>query len=70
MLENTEKREAKLEVWSQLAPGENIAKIGEDLKKCTLIAKAGTRLNPYHIGLAAALGLANLKSPRNPKSAF
>lgn len=67
MLENTEKKEAKLQVWSQLTPGENIAKIGEDLKKCTLIAKAGARLNPYHIGLAAALGLSHLKVAVKPK---
>ena len=49
MLENTEKKEGKLEVWSRLVPGENVAKVGEDLKKGTLIAKAGARLNPYHI---------------------
>ena len=33
MLENTEKRGGKLEVWSQLAPGDNVSKIGEDIKK-------------------------------------
>ncbi len=67
MLENTEKKEGKLEVWSQLAPAENVAKIGEDLKKGTLIAKAGARLNPYHIGLAAALGYSQLKVAAKPK---
>jgi molybdopterin molybdotransferase len=61
MLENTEKREGKLDVWSQLAPGENISKRGEDTKKGDVVAKAGTRLNPYHIGLAAALGYSQLK---------
>lgn len=67
MLENTEEVKGKLEVWSQLAPGENIAKIGEDLKKGALIAKAGARLNPYHLGLAAALGLNQLKVAVKPK---
>ncbi len=67
MLENTEKKEAKLEVWSRLVPGENVAKVGEDLKKGTLIAKAGARLNPYHIGLAAALGFSQLKVAAKPK---
>ena len=67
MLENTEKREGKLEVWSQLAPGDNVSKIGEDIKKGDIIAKAGTRLNPYHIGLAAALGYSQLKVAEKPK---
>jgi molybdopterin molybdotransferase len=67
MLENTDKKEAKLDVWSRLVPGENVAKIGEDLKKGTLVAKAGARLNPYHIGLAAALGFSQLKVAAKPK---
>jgi len=67
MLENTEKKNDSLEVWSQLAPGENISKIGEDLKEGVLIAKAGTRLTPYHIGLAAAQGYAQLKVTTKPK---
>ena len=67
MLENTEKHERKLEVWSQLAPGDNISKKGEDIKKGDIIAKAGVRLNPYHIGLAAALGYSQLKVTQKPK---
>ncbi len=67
MLENTEKKKAELEVWSRLVPGENVAKVGEDLKKGTLIAKAGARLNPYHLGLAAALGFSQLKVAAKPK---
>ena len=70
MLEDTKKREKALEVWSQLAPGANVAKIGEDLKKGSIIAKAGTRLNPYHIGLAAALGYSQLKVAEKPKIAI
>jgi len=67
MLENTEKREGKLEVWSQLAPGDNVSKKGEDVRKGDVVAKAGTRLNPYHIGLAAALGYSELKVAEKPK---
>jgi len=70
MLEDTKEREGMLEVWSQLAPGVNVAKIGEDLKKGLIIAKAGTRLNPYHIGLAAALGYSQLKVAEKPKIAI
>ena len=70
MLENTKKREAKLEVWNQLAPGDNVSKKGEDIKKGEIVAKAGTRLNPYHIGLAAALGYSQLKVAEKPKIAI
>ena len=70
MLENTKKREGKLEVWSQLAPGDNVSKKGEDIKKGDIVAKAGTRLNPYHIGLAAALGYSQLKVAEKPKIAI
>jgi molybdopterin molybdotransferase len=70
MLENTRKINGKLEVWSQLATGENVSKIGEDIKKNGVIAKAGARLNPYHIGLAAALGYSQLKVAEKPRIAI
>lgn len=70
MLENTEKFGGELEVWSQLAPWTNVSRIGEDIKKGDLIVKTGTRLNPYSMGLAAALGYTNLKVTENPKIAI
>jgi molybdopterin molybdotransferase len=70
MLEYTMQSEGELEVWSQLATGTNVAKIGEDTKKGTLIAKAGTRLNAYHLGLAAALGFAEHAVAEKPQIAI
>jgi molybdopterin molybdotransferase len=70
MLENTQKRGEELEVWSQLAPWTNVSRIGEDIKKGDLAAKAGTRLNSYHLGLAAALGYSQLKVAEKPKIAI
>ena len=67
MLENTKKQDGKLEVWSQLPLNANISKMGEDIKKSDLIAKAGIRLTPYHIGLVAALGNFQLKVSAKPK---
>ena len=67
MIENTALRERKLEVWSQLAPGENVSKIGEDVQKGFTVAKVGVRINPFHIGLAAALGYSQLKIAEKPK---
>ena len=70
MLEDTQKRAGQLEVWGQLAPWANVSKIGEDIKNGDLLVKAGTRLNPYHLGLAAALGHINLKVSVKPKIAI
>ncbi len=69
MLENTEKHGEEVEVWSQLAPWTNVSKVGEDLKVGDLVVKAGNRLNPYHLGLAAALGNLQLKVAEKPKVA-
>lgn len=70
MLENTQKRSDELEVWIQLTPWANISEVGEDIKKGVLFAKVGTRLNPYHIGLAAALGYTVLKVSEKPRVAI
>lgn len=70
MLENTEKQGKKVEVWSQLAPWTNVSKVGEDLKVGDIVVKAGNRLNPYHLGLAAALGNLQLKVAEKPKIAI
>jgi molybdopterin molybdotransferase len=70
MLENTQKHGDELEVWNQLTPGANVSEVGEDIKKGVLVAKPGTRMNPYHIGLAAALGYTELKVSEKPKIAI
>jgi len=70
MLENTQKHDGELDVWVQLVPWANVSKIGEDIKKGDLVVKACTRLNPYHLGLAAALGYTQLKVAENPKIAI
>jgi molybdopterin molybdotransferase len=67
MIENTRIHEEKLQVWNQLSPGENVSKTGEDVKKGFIVAKAGDRINPFHIGLAAALGYSELKVAEKPK---
>ena len=70
ILEDTQMCGGQLEVWGQLVPWSNISKIGEDIKKGDFLVKAGTRLNPYHMGLAAALGHNNLKVVHKPKIAI
>jgi molybdopterin molybdotransferase len=70
MLENTELKGEDLMVWNPLAPGDNVSKKGEDVKKGETVVKAGTRLNAYHVALAAALGYIQLKVAVKPKIAI
>lgn len=70
MLEKTTQQHGELKVSTQLALGDNVSKHGEDIKKGVIAIKAGTRLNPYHLGLAAALGCIQLVVAEKPKIAI
>jgi molybdopterin molybdotransferase len=70
MLENTKKRDEKIEIWTQAAPQDNVSRKGEDIKKGETAAKAGTRLKPYHLGLLAALGYSEVQAIEKPKIAI
>jgi len=70
ILENIQKKDPKIEVLNQVTSGENIIRKGEDLKKGETAAKAGTRLNPYYIGLLSALGYSEVKVVEKPKIAI
>ena len=70
ILENTQRKETKLEVLSQAAIGDNIIHRGEDIKKGDIAARAGTRLNPYYIALLSALGFTQVKVIEKPKIAI
>ena len=69
MIEDTKRIDGDLEVWVPLVPGENISRKGEDVHKGECVAKTGTRLNPYHLGLLAALGNESVKVFEKPKIA-
>jgi molybdopterin molybdotransferase len=70
MIENTKKTGGELEVWVQLATGGNVSKKGEDVKKAEKILEAGTRLNPYHLALLAAIGDSEVKVAEKPRIAI
>lgn len=70
MLENTNCINSKIEVWVSATPGENVSKKGEDVRKGEVAIKAGTRLKPQHLGLIAALGIAEVKVVERPKIAI
>ena len=70
MLENTKPINCEVKVWVSVTPGENISKKSEDVRKREVAAKAGTRLKPQHLGLIAALGIAEVKVVERPKIAI
>ncbi|MCW4046158.1 MAG: molybdopterin molybdotransferase MoeA [Candidatus Bathyarchaeota archaeon] len=71
MLENTRKRsDGKLDVWVPLAPNANVSRKGEEIQKGETVAKTGTRLNPYYLGLLAALGNTSVKVAEKPRIAI
>jgi molybdopterin molybdotransferase len=70
MLENTKKTDGELEVWTQLARGENVSKKGEDVKKVENIIKAGTRLKPHHIAMLSAMGNTEAQVIQKPRIAI
>ncbi len=55
MLEHTIVRGDILQVLRPLAPGRNVSRKGEDVKKGELIMRAGTLLRPQEIGMLAQL---------------
>jgi molybdopterin molybdotransferase len=70
MLENTGQVDSKIEVWTPLAPGENVSKRGEDIRKGEVALEAGVQLRPQHLGLIAALGMDEVRVFEEPKIAI
>ncbi len=70
MLEYTKKLEDKIELGTAVTPGENVSKRGEDVTKGDVAITAGTRLNPHHLGLLAALGETHVDAVRKPRVAI
>ena len=51
----------RVTVGQTVKPGANIRRAGEDIRSGQAISEAGTRLQPQHLGLAASVGVAQLR---------
>lgn len=69
MLEHTKRVQDAIEVWTPLTPSENVSKRGEDVRKGEVAVEAGTRLQPHHLGLLAALGATRVSVVEKPRVA-
>jgi molybdopterin molybdotransferase len=59
--------EGYIAVTESVEPGENIRRTGDDVKKDEVVLRAGALLGPPQLGLAAALGMAQLVVHRRPR---
>lgn len=70
MLEYTKKFQNKIELSTAVTPGKNVSKKGEDVIKGNIAITSRTRLNPFHLGLLAALSETHVNVVRKPKVAI
>ena len=64
-----ESADGTVEVSAEVHPAENVSRIGEDLRKGTLVMKRGQRLLPQDIGMLVYLGYDGVKVKRSLKIA-
>jgi len=69
-VEEVERRGDEVEVHSQVYPGQNISKKGEDFRAGEVILHRGELIKPWHIGVAASFGMNKLRVLRKPKAAI
>ncbi|HEU5430318.1 MAG TPA: molybdopterin molybdenumtransferase MoeA, partial [Thermomicrobiales bacterium] len=50
-----------------VAPGENIRRVGADLRRGDVVVRRGARLGPAELGLAAGLGVSPIPVSRRPR---
>ncbi len=70
MIEHTHKLKNRIEIIMPVTPGENVSRKGEDVRRGEIALEAGTRINAYHAGLLAALGISKVDVVRKPQVAI
>jgi molybdenum cofactor synthesis domain-containing protein len=56
----------QITIYNPVAPGKNVSKRGEDVKKGELILEKGTELKPEHLALLASQGIAKVQVKEKP----
>ncbi len=71
MLENTQvAKPGEIEVLRSVAVGENVIKVGEDVKKGEIVIPGGSLLRPAEIGGLLALGITQIEVTKKPSIAI
>lgn len=66
MIEHCEDLSGLLNLYRQVAPGENVISVGEDLKEGEALLTAGTKLRPQELGALASQGITEVSVYRKP----
>jgi len=66
MMEHCEDINGLLNLFRQVAPGENVVSIGEDLKEGEILLASGTRLRAQELGALASQGITDVQVFRKP----
>jgi len=66
MIEQTTEVDGLAHIYKQVAPGENIIKRGEDIRRQQTVLRKGQKLRGPEIGLLGALGITGVKVVRRP----
>jgi len=70
MLEYTEEiGKERAEILRASTPGDNVSKVGEDVRKGDLVLRKGTTLRPHDLGILAAVGRTTVRVVRKPRVA-
>lgn len=70
MVENTRKEGDMVAIYQEVEDGENIRRVGEDVRRGMLVIKKGTKLREAHAGMLAALGRSGVRMTRKPRVAI
>ena len=70
MVENTTRKNQVISIFRPVAAGENVMKIGADIRKSEVVLRRGNILSSQEIGVLAALGYSSVKVIRRPKVAI
>lgn len=67
MVEFTKKNRDLVEIFKEARLGDNIRRLGEDVRKKQKVLSRGAILRPQEIGMLASLGIARIKVAKRPR---
>jgi molybdopterin molybdotransferase len=70
MVEDTQEEASYVQLFREIAPGENVSEIGEDVKKGEIVLKKGKVIQAAEIGMLAGLGQKEVRVVKKPKVAI
>ncbi|WP_042463723.1 molybdopterin molybdotransferase MoeA [Neobacillus dielmonensis] len=70
MIEHCEDADGLLNMYKQIAPGENVIRAGEDIRAGEVVLDKGTKLRPQELGALASLGITQVKVYRKLKAGY